>query len=90
MGDKRQPDFDFNRSATSLGEPLSPQSKRARRQSLAIPGDINPVELEEVIKEIDEERKLGRHLLPSPSVSVFFYIKKDEAFWFFDQLYLFS
>uniref|UniRef100_A0A0X3Q2L2 histone acetyltransferase n=1 Tax=Schistocephalus solidus TaxID=70667 RepID=A0A0X3Q2L2_SCHSO len=50
-------------------------SKRARPY---VPGDINPLELEEVLKEIDEEQKFGGHILPSPTLRSF-HAARDAA-----------
>lgn len=43
-----------------------PPAKRAR---CAIPGDIHPAELEEVIRSIESEKEPGHSLIPSPTVS---------------------
>nr|VZI40596.1 unnamed protein product [Spirometra erinaceieuropaei] len=56
-------------------DPLSLPPKRARPY---VPGDINPLELEEVLKEIDEEQKFGGHILPSPTLRSF-HAARDAA-----------
>eukprot|EP00108_Taenia_solium_P008382 TsM_001010700 transcript=TsM_001010700 gene=TsM_001010700 len=48
----------------------TPLTKRLRCESpsSSVAGEINPRELEEVVKELDAEQSLGRNLLPSPSL----------------------
>ncbi|VDD74006.1 unnamed protein product [Mesocestoides corti] len=77
-GVRRPLDFDPNNSTSSLTEPLTPQAKRMRLSSQSTPGDISPRELEDVIREIEAEQRLGRHILPSPTLRSF-HAARDAA-----------
>lgn len=63
---KRSMEFD----GSVGGEFQTPLGKRLRRDSSgSVVGEINTKELEEVVRELDEEQSIGKNLLPSPAVS---------------------
>ncbi|KAL5111659.1 Histone acetyltransferase KAT2A [Taenia crassiceps] len=56
---------------TGVSGASTPLAKRLRCESSpssSVAGEINPRELEEVVKELDAEQSLGRNLLPSSSL----------------------
>ncbi|VDM35342.1 unnamed protein product [Hydatigera taeniaeformis] len=60
--------------STAASGTSTPLAKRMRCQSspsFPVAGEINPRELEEVVKELEAEQSLGRNLLPSPTLRSF-------------------